>query len=421
MSDSPANPIQDLLVFGEFGDVNPSITDSTTYTFLTPEKMEAAFSTEMEGCFLYSRHWNPTNRYLSRALAGMEGTEAAQVTASGMSAIACTILQLCRAGDEVVAARTIYGGTYALFRNFLPRLGIEVRFVDVHDAAALAAAVTPRTRVLYTESMSNPLLEVADLGALAAFAHARGLTLVVDNTFTPMILSPARLGADVVIHSLTKFINGTSDAIAGAVCASKAFIAQLTDVNGGACMLMGPVLDSLRAAGILKNLHSLHIRMRQHSHNAMALARHLAATRAQGALPGAARPSAARAAGPRGRHRHRLWRHAHARRRGRRHGAAAHDGHAGGAGRLPGGEPRLLQDAVQRARALDLVRDPGGGAARDGPSARAHPLLRRARRRHHAHPRPRRPEPRPLRLVAGYRQRAVASTRTIMHSPKIGP
>jgi methionine-gamma-lyase len=277
MAESPANPIQDLLVFGEFGDVNPSITDSTTYTFLTPEKMEAAFSTEMEGCFLYSRHWNPTNRYLSRALAGMEATESAQVTASGMSAIACTILQLCRAGDEVVAARTIYGGTYALFRNFLPRLGIEVRFVDVHDARALAAAVTPRTRVLYTESMSNPLLEVADLGALASFAHARGLKLVVDNTFTPMIFAPARLGADVVVHSLTKFVNGTSDAIAGAICADKAFINQLTDVNGGACMLMGPVLDSLRAAGILKNLHSLHIRMRQHSANALQLARHLAA------------------------------------------------------------------------------------------------------------------------------------------------
>jgi len=205
----------------------------------------------------------------------MEGTESAQVTASGMSAIACTLLQLCRAGDEVVASRTIYGGTYALLRNFLPRLGIQVRFVDVNDGSALAAAVTPKTRVLYTESMSNPLLEIADLRALASFAHDRGLKLVVDNTFTPMILAPARFGADVVIHSLTKFINGTSDAIAGAICASKSFVGELTDVNSGACMLMGPVLDSLRAAGILKNLHSLHIRMRQHSKNALALAQHL--------------------------------------------------------------------------------------------------------------------------------------------------
>ncbi len=277
MRESPANPIQDLLVFGEFGDVNPSITDSTTYTFLTPEKMEAAFSTEMEGCFLYSRHFNPTNKYLARALAGMERTESAHVTASGMSAIASTLLQLCRAGDEIVASRTIYGGTWALLHNFLPRLGIAVRFVDVGDARALAAAVTPRTRVLYTESMSNPLLAVADLPALAAFAHERGLKLVVDNTFTPMILQPAALGADVVVHSLTKFVNGTSDTIAGAICADKAFIAELTDVNGGACMLMGPVLDSVRAAGILKNLHSLHIRMRQHSRNALMLAEHLAA------------------------------------------------------------------------------------------------------------------------------------------------
>ncbi|MCA1662879.1 MAG: PLP-dependent transferase, partial [Myxococcales bacterium] len=288
MSDSPANPIQDLLVFGEFGDVNPSVTDSTTYTFLTPEKMEAAFSTEMEGCFLYSRHWNPTNKYLCRALAGMEGTESAQVTASGMSAIASTLLQLCRAGDEIIASRTIYGGTYALLRNFLPRLGIEVRFVDVNDARALAAAVTARSRVLYTESMSNPLLEVADLGALATFAHGRGLKLVVDNTFTPMILAPARFGADVVIHSLTKYVNGTSDAIAGAICASKAFVAELVDVNSGACMLMGPVLDSLRAAGILKNLHSLHIRMRQHSQNALALAEHLRARKLKVHYPGLA-------------------------------------------------------------------------------------------------------------------------------------
>jgi methionine-gamma-lyase len=207
----------------------------------------------------------------------MEGTESAQVMASGMGAIASTLLQLCRAGDEIVASRTIYGGTYALLRNFLPRLGIQVRFVNVNDAAALAAAVTAKTRVLYTESMSNPLLEIADLGALATFAHARGLKLVVDNTFTPMILAPARFGADVVIHSLTKFINGTSDAIAGAICATKAFVGELTDVNSGACMLMGPVLDSLRAAGILKNLHSLHIRMRQHSKNALALAQHLRA------------------------------------------------------------------------------------------------------------------------------------------------
>ncbi|MBI2931538.1 MAG: aminotransferase class I/II-fold pyridoxal phosphate-dependent enzyme [Planctomycetes bacterium] len=271
----PANPIQDFLVFGEFGDVNPCITDSSTYTFLTPEKMREVFAHEIEGCFLYSRHWNPTNRFLSQALAAMEDTEAAQVTASGMSAIACTVLQMCGAGDEILSSRTIYGGTYALFKNFLPRLGIQARFLDLSDGQALAAAVTPKTRVLFTESVSNPLLEIADIPALASFARAHGLKLVIDNTFTPMIVTPARHGADVVVHSMTKFINGTSDTVAGCICASKDFVAKLTDVNSGACMLLGPVLDSLRAASILKNLHSLHVRMRQHSRNAQFLAEFL--------------------------------------------------------------------------------------------------------------------------------------------------
>jgi methionine-gamma-lyase len=277
MAFNPADPIQDLLVFGEFGDVNPSITDSSTYTFLSPQKMGEMFEQEMEGCFLYSRHFNPINKYLSQALAGMEDTESAHPTASGMSAIACTVLQLCSSGDEIVSSRTIYGGTYALFKHLLPRFGVTVRFADLKDEAALEAAVSERTRVLYTESMSNPLLEVADVPALADFAHRRGMKLVVDNTFTPMILSPARLGADVVVHSLTKFANGTSDTVAGAICGSKAFVGSLADVNTGACMLLGPVLDSLRAASILKNLHSLHIRMRRHSTNAQYLAEQLAA------------------------------------------------------------------------------------------------------------------------------------------------
>ncbi|MBI5509436.1 MAG: aminotransferase class I/II-fold pyridoxal phosphate-dependent enzyme [Deltaproteobacteria bacterium] len=272
MSFNPASAIQDLLVFGEFGDVNPSVTDSVTYTFLSPQRMEEAFEHEIEGCFLYSRHWNPINRYLSQALAAMEGTEMAQVTASGMSAIASTILQLCATGDEIVSGRTIYGGTYALFKNLLPRLGITTRFVDITNLDALTKAVTPKTRVLYAETESNPLLEIADIPALASFARAHGLKLVVDNTFTPMIISPAKLGADVVVYSLTKFANGTADAVAGCICSTTELVRELTDVNSGACMLFGPVLDSLRAASLLKNLHSLHVRMRKHSDNALALA-----------------------------------------------------------------------------------------------------------------------------------------------------
>lgn len=268
----PSSNIQDYLVFGEFGDVNPSITDSSTFTFMTPERMEELFEHEIEGCFLYSRHWNPTNKYLSKALARMEDSESAQVAASGMAAISSTILQLCDAGTEIIAAHTIYGGTYALFKNVLPRFGITVNFVDIGDLDEVASKISERTRVIYCESVSNPLLEIADIPRLGELARTNGAKLVVDNTFSPLIVSPIRLGADVVVHSMTKFINGTSDCVAGAVCASDEFVHRLTDITSGMAMLLGPVLDSVRAASILKNLHSLHLRMRQHSANAHFLA-----------------------------------------------------------------------------------------------------------------------------------------------------
>jgi methionine-gamma-lyase len=268
----PSSNIQDYLVFGEFGDVNPSITDSSTFTFMTPERMEELFEHEIEGCFLYSRHWNPTNKYLSKALARMEDSESAQVAASGMAAISSTILQLCDAGTEIVAAHTIYGGTYALFKNVLPRFGIKVNFVNIGDLDEVASMINGRTRVIYCESISNPLLEIADIPRLGLLARENGAKLVVDNTFSPLIISPIRLGADIVVHSMTKFINGTSDCVAGAVCASDEFVHRLTDITSGMAMLLGPVLDSVRAASILKNLHSLHLRMRQHSANAHFLA-----------------------------------------------------------------------------------------------------------------------------------------------------
>lgn len=268
----PSSRIQDYLVFGEFGDVNPSITDSSTFTFMTPERMEELFEHEIEGCFLYSRHWNPTNKFLANALSRMEDSESAQVAASGMAAISSTLLQICDAGDEVVAAHTIYGGTYALFKNLLPRFGIKVHFVDIRDLDEVASKINDRTRAIYCESVSNPLLEIADIPRLASIAKVNRLKLVVDNTFSPLIISPIRLGADIVVHSMTKFINGTSDCVAGAVCASDEFVHKLTDINSGTAMLLGGVLDATRAASILKNIHSLHLRMRQHSANALYLA-----------------------------------------------------------------------------------------------------------------------------------------------------
>jgi len=275
MKFDPASKIQDTWVFGEFGDVNPSITDSSTYTFLSPDTMEELFEHEKEGCFLYSRHFNPINKFLCDALSAMEGTESAHVTASGMGAITSCILQLCGAGEHIVSGWTIYGGTFAFLRNFAPRLGIKVSFVDITNMETVKSAMTEKTKVIYCESISNPLMTVPDFRVLADIAAKNGAVLVVDNTFSPMILSPHQYGADIVVYSMTKFINGSSDCVAGAICSTKERILSLMDVNSGACMLLGPVLDSLRAASILKNLHTLHIRMKQHSANALHLAKTL--------------------------------------------------------------------------------------------------------------------------------------------------
>ncbi len=269
---NPADNIQDLQYFGEFGGVNPSISDSSTYTFLSAKTMFDTFEGNMEGCYLYSRHSSPSNLYLDQALAAMEGTEAANVSASGMGAITSTLLQLCGSGDHIVSSRTIYGGTYAFLKNFTTRLGIETTFVDITKLEVVEAAIMAKTKVLYCETVSNPLLEVADIAGLSAIAKKHNLTLVVDNTFSPLSVSPARLGADIVIHSLTKYINGSSDTVGGVTCASREFINSLKNVNTGASMLLGPTMDSLRSASVMKNLRTLHIRMKQHSYNAQYLA-----------------------------------------------------------------------------------------------------------------------------------------------------
>lgn len=268
----PADAIQDLQYFGEFGGVNPSISDSSTYTFLSAKTMFDTFEGNADGCYLYSRHSSPSNLYLGAALAAMEGTETSNVSASGMGAITAVLMQLCNAGDHVVSSRTIYGGTYAFLKNFAPKFGINTAFVDITNLAAIEDAITEKTSVLYCESVSNPLLEVADIRGLSKIAKKYNIQLVVDNTFSPLSISPKVLGADIVIHSLTKFINGSSDTIGGVVCGRQELIDHLRNVNDGAAMLLGASMDSLRAASILKNLRTLHIRMKQHSHNAMYLA-----------------------------------------------------------------------------------------------------------------------------------------------------
>ena len=269
----PADSIQDLQYFGEFGGINPSISDSSTYTFLSAKTMFDTFEGNADGCYLYSRHSSPSNLYLGEALAAMEGTETSNVSASGMGAITAVLMQLCAAGDHIVSSRTIYGGTYAFLKNFTPKLNIETSFVDITSLKSVEAAITSQTKVLYCESVSNPLLEVADIEALSVIAKKHNLQLVVDNTFSPLSISPKQLGADIIIHSLTKFINGASDTIGGVVCGTQELVDNLRNVNDGAAMLFGATMDSLRAASILKNLRTLHIRMKQHSANAMYLAK----------------------------------------------------------------------------------------------------------------------------------------------------
>lgn len=272
MKHNPANAIQDVHYTDAHGGINPAISDSSTYTFKKAQDMADTFAGEKLDAFLYSRHSSPSTNQLCEALSAMENTEAAQVFASGMGAITSVILQLCKADDHIISSRTIYGGSYAFMKNFLPDFHIKTSFVDITDLKSVKAAIKPETKLLYCEAVSNPLLETADLEALKKIATENNLTFVVDNTFTPLVITPTDFGADVVVYSLTKFINGSSDTVGGAVCGTLDFVNSLKDVNNGAAMLLGQTLDSLRSASVLKNLRTLPIRMEKHSENAIYLA-----------------------------------------------------------------------------------------------------------------------------------------------------
>ena len=264
--------MRDIQHFGEEGGVVPVVDVATTSTFLKPEEMEKAFNGEMSGCYLYSRHMNPTVNAFGKKLAALEGMEAALGVASGMAAIKCALRQLLPQGGRILSSQMVYGGTYALFKNIFPQCGIRVDFVDMSDLDALERAITPETKIIYTETMSNPVLRLADLGAIGKLCRRHGLKLVVDNTFAPVIVSPARFGADVVVYSCTKYISGASDLIAGAILGSAEFIAQLIDINHGQVMLTGPALDARLAHELYLRLDHLPLRMAAHSRAALALA-----------------------------------------------------------------------------------------------------------------------------------------------------
>lgn len=276
---SGRNPIEDLAhlrhEFGEHGGVNMSVETSSTFTVIDPETMPDLFQGRAgpdKGCYLYGRHFNPTVYNLGRQMAALEGTEAAYCAASGMGAISAVIMCLCNAGDEVVASNAIYGGSYAFLHDFLPaKTGIRTHFVDITDVEAVANAITDKTRLIFTESVSNPTLRLADIPKLAALAEKHDIALVVDNTFSPLLLSPAALGADIVVHSITKFISGASDVIAGAICGTEAFIGELMDLHTGPLMLLGPTMDPTIAAGISLRIPHLPLRIKAHSERALAM------------------------------------------------------------------------------------------------------------------------------------------------------
>ncbi|KAM0913892.1 hypothetical protein ACQ4PT_011870 [Festuca glaucescens] len=260
--------------FGEHGGVNMSIEASITFTVMEPDTMRRLFAGELgperDDMYIYSRHFNPTVLALGRQIAVLEGTEAAYCTASGMSAISSVMMQLVGAGGHVVASHCLYGGTHALLSSFLPRTsGVNTTFVDTDDEAAVRAAVRPgETKVVYVETMSNPTLAVADIPMLARVAHEAGAKLVVDNTFTPLVVSPARLGADVVVHSVSKFISGGADIIAGAICGPASLVNSMMDLQDGALMLLGPTMNAKVASELAGRLPHLPLRMQEHSRRA---------------------------------------------------------------------------------------------------------------------------------------------------------
>ncbi|KAK6146510.1 hypothetical protein DH2020_020379 [Rehmannia glutinosa] len=277
-SDDPAAALANARhEFGEHGGVNMSIEASATFTVMEPETMRRMFAGELgpdRDFFIYSRHFNPTVLNLGRLMAALEGTEAAYCTASGMSAISSVLLQLCSSGEHVVASRTLYGGTHALLTHFLPRAcNITTSFVDIGDHEMVSREIVEgRTKVLYFEAMSNPVLSVANVPELCRIAHDKGVTVVVDNTFAPMVVSPARLGADVVVHSISKYISGGADIIAGAVCGPASLVNSMMDLHQGALMLLGPTMNPKVAFELSERLPHLGLRMKEHCHRALVYA-----------------------------------------------------------------------------------------------------------------------------------------------------
>lgn len=248
------------------------IFTTSSYVFASAEEAAARFSDELPGN-IYSRFTNPTVRTFEQRLAAMEGAASCVATASGMSAILSTCLSLLKSGDHIVSSRSIFGSTTMLFTNYLAKFGIQTSFVDLTDMNEWAAAIRPETRLMFLETPSNPLTDLADIGQLAELAHQNDILLAVDNCFcTPALQQPISLGADIVIHSATKFLDGQGRCVGGAIAGPKDIVG---DKVFGFLRTAGPAMSPFNAWVFLKGLETLSLRMKAHSANALALAQWL--------------------------------------------------------------------------------------------------------------------------------------------------
>ncbi len=256
-----------------FGEHSEPIFMTSSFVFENAAQAAARFSGDEEG-FVYSRFSNPTVKAFQDRLASLEGAEACLATASGMSAILAAVLALVKQGEHIVSSAGVFGATAQLF-NMFGRYGVQTSFVPLTEPAAWAEAIRPETRVLYLETPSNPLTEVADLAAISEIAHRRGVTLIVDNCFsTPALQQPLSQGADIVLHSATKYIDGQGRVLGGALLGSRKLIEEtLLPVLRTA----GPALSAFNAWVLLKGLETLAIRMERQCANALEVAHWLEA------------------------------------------------------------------------------------------------------------------------------------------------
>lgn len=260
----------------EWGALTTPIYQTSTFCYETVEEGQKKIMREIPG-YYYSRSGNPTNSVLEEKIAAIEGAEAAVSTASGLGAIGCVMVAFLKAGDHVVCGQCIYGGTSHTMRTTLPQFGIDVTFVDTTKPEEVEAAVRPNTKMLYFETVANPLMTVTDVSAMAKIAKAHGLKLVVDSTFTPPpILFPMQMGADIVVHSLTKYYNGHGDVIGGVAIGSKEDMDKVR--NSAMTRFCGTPLAPSNAYLVIRSMKTMGMRVRRHCANAMDMARYLEAS-----------------------------------------------------------------------------------------------------------------------------------------------